>query len=218
MNPSLFPFHVFCIDNERTVSLIPGYSPVSFHSRGDPCRVVLNLKFFVKMSTMLQHSDLCFLQEKIQDLRSALFFSQNSSLLKISTTIVTILKADEFGQVWFFVPRPVQALQEFDREFPAKLEFFRKGRRFFLHITGRAFIVTDPEEINGLFYDDIKEKAADHLVLIRVKMLKADYFESMPVRSSGWWNELRNQVHSWLFNTRPGYKPYYLEPHLAVAS
>ena len=167
---------------------------------------------------MLQHSDLRFLQEKIQDLRSALFFSQNSSLLKISTTIVSIMKTDELGQVWFFVPRPSQALHEFDREFPARLEFFRKGRRFFLHITGRAFIVNDPEEINGLVYDDIKEKTSDHMVLIKVKMLKADYFESLPASTAGWWRELRKQMHSWLFNTRPGYKPYYLEPHLAVAS
>jgi hypothetical protein len=26
----------------------------------------------------------------------------------------------------------------------------------------------------------------------------------------GWWNELWNQVYGWLFNTRPGYKPYDL--------
>jgi hypothetical protein len=167
---------------------------------------------------MLHQTDLRFLQDKIQDLRSALFFSQNSSLLKISTTIVTILKADELGQVWFLVPRPAQALQEFDREFPARLEFFRKGRRFFLHITGRAFIINDPEEINGLLYDDIREKANDHMVLIKVKMLKADYFESLPPSTAKWWREIRTQMHSWFFNTRPGYKPYYLEPNLAVAS
>jgi hypothetical protein len=181
--------------------------------------VVLLLKLFVKISVMLNPSDLQFLQEKIQDLRSALFYSQNTSLLKISTTIVTILKADELGQVWFFVPRPSQALHEFDKEFPARLQFFRKGRRFYLHISGKAFIVNDPEEINGLVYDDIREKATDHLVLIRVKMLKADYFESVPDQNSGWWQDLRKQVYSWFFNTRPGYKPYHLEtPPLAVAS
>ena len=167
---------------------------------------------------MLNQTDLRFLQEKIQDLRSALFFSQNSSLLRISTTIVTILKADELGQVWFLVPRPSQALHEFDREFPARLEFFRKGRRFFLHITGRAFIISDPEEINGLFYEDIRESATDHMVLIKVKMLKADYFESLTTSTAGWWSELRTHIHSWFFNTRPGYKPYYLEPNLSLAS
>lgn len=167
---------------------------------------------------MLNYTDLQFLREKIQDLRSALFFSQNTSLLRISTTVVTILKVDDLGQVWFFVPRPRQALHEFDREFPVKLEFFRKGKRFFLHITGKAFIISDPEEINGLVYEDIKEKATDHMVLIKVKMGKADYFESSPARHPGRWQDLRQQISAWLFNTRPGYKPYHLDPPLALQS
>ena len=161
---------------------------------------------------MLPQSDLHFLQEKIEDLKNALFFSMNTSLLRMTTTIVSVLKVDEVGQMWFFVPRPQQAITEFDREFPVRLEFFRKGRDFFLHVAGKAFIVTDPEEINSLVHDDIRELAADHLVLIKVRMTKADYFESSSdlANASGWWKDVRTQVHSWLFNTRPGYKPYHL--------
>jgi general stress protein 26 len=160
---------------------------------------------------MLNQSDLQFLQDKIQDLKSALFFSQNTSLLRMATTIVSILKVDELGQMWFFVPRPKQALHEFDREFPVKLEFFRKGKRFFLHVGGRAFIVTDPEEINCLVYEDIREQAAGHMVLIKVKMTKAEYFESsVPTHHTGWWRDALTQLQAWLFNTRPGYKPYRL--------
>lgn len=161
---------------------------------------------------MLNQSDLRFLREKIQDLRNAIFFSQNTSLLRMATTIVSISKVDELGQMWFFIPRPPQALQEFDREFPVRLEFFRKGKKFFLHVSGKAFIVTDPEEINSLVHDDIRELASDHLVLIKVRMTKADYFESSGdlANASGWWKDVRAQLHAWLFNTRPGYKPYHL--------
>jgi general stress protein 26 len=160
---------------------------------------------------MLPQSDLRFLQEKIQDLKHALFFSQNTSVLRIATTIISVLKVDELGQMWFFVSRPQQALHEFDREFPVKLEFFKKGKDFFLHVSGKAFIVTDPEEFNGLVHDDIKELAGANVVLIRVQMMKADYFESGPTAAqSSWWRDLRNHLHTWMFNTRPGYKPYYL--------
>jgi len=160
---------------------------------------------------MLNQSDLQFLREKIQDLKSALFFSQNTSLLRMATTIVSILKVDELGQMWFFVPRPKQALHEFDREFPVRLEFFRKGKRFFLHVAGRAFIVNDPEEINSLVYEEIREQAAGHMVLIKLKMMKADYFESsVPSQHAGWWRDALSQLQAWLFNTRPGYKPYRL--------
>ena len=169
---------------------------------------------------MLPQSDLQFLQQKIQDLKNALFFSQNTSLLRISTTIVSVIKVDELGQMWFFVPRPPQALHEFDREFPVRLEFFRKGKEFFLHVAGKAFIVTDPEEINGLVHEDIRELTGSHLVLIRVKMVKADYFENAnSSMHAGWWHDLKNQLNMWMFNTRPGYKPYYLAdgplPHLS---
>jgi general stress protein 26 len=152
---------------------------------------------------MLSQSDLQFLREKIQDLKHAIFFSQNTSLLRMATTIVTLSKMDELGQLWFFVPRPKQALQEFDREFPVRLEFFKKGRQYFLHVSGKAFIVTDPEEINGLVHDDIREQAADNLVLIKVRMLKADYFESSGelARARNWWRDLRNQVYGWMFPT-----------------
>jgi hypothetical protein len=161
---------------------------------------------------MVNQTDLRFLCDKIQELRHAIFFSQSTSLLRMATTIVTLSKMDEVGQMWFFVPRPPQALQEFDREFPVRLEFFKKGRQFFLHVLGKAFIVTDPEEINGLVHDDIREQAADHLVLIKVRMLKADYFETPAegARPVKWWRDMRNQVHGWLFHTRPGYKPYYI--------
>lgn len=160
---------------------------------------------------MLPQADLRFLQEKIEDLKKALFFSLNTSVLRIATTIVSVIKVDDVGQVWFFVPRPRQAIHEFDREFPVRLEFFRKGKGYFLHVSGKAFIVTDPEEINGLVHDDIREQTGEHVVLIRVKMLKADYFETYGgAAPSGWWRDLRNQLHAWLFNTRPGYKPYYL--------
>jgi len=158
------------------------------------------------------NSDLPFLREKIQELKNALFFSQNSSLLRMATTIVSILKVDELGHIWFFVPRPTQALQEFDREFPVRLEFFRKGKGFFLHITGKAYIVNDPEEVNSLLFDDLRQQVSSHMVLIKVKMGKVDYFESaMGARQSGWWRDLRTQLHAWLFNTRPGYRPYQLD-------
>ena len=156
-------------------------------------------------------TDMHFLQEKIQDLKNALFFPQNTALLRIATTIISVLKIDELGQMWFFVPKPQQALHEFDREFPVRMEFFRKGKSFFLHVSGKAFIVTDPEEINSLIFEDIREQAGSHMVLIKVKMAKADYFESTDTaHQTGWWRDLRNQVYSWLFNTRPGYKPYHL--------
>ena len=163
------------------------------------------------------NSNLPFLRGKIQELKNALFFSENNSVLRMATTVVSILKVDELGQLWFFVARPTQALHEFDREFPVRLEFFRKGKGFFLHIKGKAYIVDDPEEINGLLFEDLKEQINPGMVLIKVKMGKADYFESMMgSHQSGWWHDIRTQLHTWLFNTRREYKPHQLEAPLPM--
>ena len=143
---------------------------------------------------MLNQSDLHFLQEKIRDLKNALFISLNSSVLRIPTTIISIVKTDDLGQLWFFVSRPKQFLHEFDSEFPARLEFFRKGKRFFVHVTGKAFIISDPEEINCLMEEEMMQQATDQLVLIKVKIQKAEYFESaVPGERTTmkWWKNLQ---------------------------
>ena len=173
--------------------------------------LVLVLKLYMKTQLMLSETQLPFLQEKISDLRSALFFSLSNSVLKIPTNIVTALKVDEIGQVWFFVNRPLQNIQEFDKEFPARLEFYRKGKPFYLKITGKACIVNDPEELNTLVdvSEEVKDKAMDQLVLVRVKIQSADYVENTPSEATHWIQAIRALFNRWF-----GYQPagYSLQP------
>jgi len=157
------------------------------------------------------YTHLGFLREKISAIGSALFFSQNNSVLRLPSTVVTALDVDEVGQVWFFLHRPTQSLQEFDREFPARLDFFRKGKHYFLRVSGRASIVTDPEEINGLeeLSEDIRRMAREQLVLVRFKILKADYFSSVSTRKTFSWKQLLGRIGKVIFPPKPEYRPYY---------
>lgn len=162
---------------------------------------------------MITANDLNFLREKINELRSALFFNTGNAVLKLPTCIITTLHMDEAGQVWFFVNRPEQYLHEFDKEFPARLDFFKKGKRFFLHLTGKAYIVSDPEELNELVSvtDDVKQKAISHQVLIKFKISGADYYErTAPGKSIA--QKMRMQLSRLLFRERSGFRPYRLEP------
>ncbi len=162
---------------------------------------------------MLTSNNLDFLREKINELRSALFFNTGNAVLRLPTSIITTLKMDEAGQVWFFVNRPEQYLHEFDKEFPARLDFFRKGKRFFLQLTGKAYIVSDPEELYEVVSveDDIKQKAISHLVLIKFKIATADYYER-PVPGKSIAEKVRLQLNRLLFREKTGYKPYRLQP------
>ena len=141
--------------------------------------------------------DPIFIKNRIQDLRTALFFNLGSSVLKFSTCIVTALKADEEGNIWFFVPMPKQNLEEFDREFLTRLDFFRKGKLFFLSITGRAALVHDHHETDRVIGAEFMEEARRVLVLVRVNILHADYFEASERMELDWLSSVGNGLYTW---------------------
>lgn len=163
---------------------------------------------------MQANLQLNFLQEKILDIGSAIFFNLSDSVLKFPTSIVSTLRVDEFGYVWFFVQKPKQHLSEFEAEFPVRLDFFRKGKNYFLQVMGKAWVVTDPEEINSLKLDseEVKTQLNEEMVLVKVKMLKADYHETqLSGRNLPWWQSTVNALFAWFrnsgYNSGTSYSP-----------
>jgi hypothetical protein len=163
------------------------------------------------MATMATNQQLNFLQEKIQEIGSAIFFNLSDSVLKLPTSIVSTLKVDDYGYVWFFIQKPKQNLTEFDAEFPVRLDFFRKGKSCFLQVNGKGWVVTDPEEMNSFVTlpEDAKQLAMNEMVLVKVKIMKAEYFETKSSRNS-WWQNAASTVSTW-FRHSNNYRPdiYY---------
>jgi hypothetical protein len=160
-------------------------------------------------------SSIPFLQDKIQGIGSALFYNLSGGVLKFPTTIVSILKVDELANIWFFMNRPDQQLNEFDREFPTHMQFYRKGKGYYLQIIGKAYVINDPEELNGLIglSDEIKEKAFKEMVLVKVKIGSAQYYPFQP-RFAYKSNVLGllNRFYNWLFKEPARQEPYVLRP------
>ena len=163
---------------------------------------------------MLTAHHIHFLQEKIEELKTALFFSMSAAVLKMPTTIINAIKVDAVGQVWFVLPKPKQYLHEFDHEFPARLDFFRKGKNFFLKVQGKACIITDPEELTSLcsVIKDLNIRSLDQQVLVKVRVQQADYFDNTPPAEWNWLHSVRSNFRKWIFNAQPGYRPYRFEP------
>jgi hypothetical protein len=148
-------------------------------------------------------TSLTFVREKIRNIGSALFYSDQDSVLKFPTSIITALKVDEVGQVWFYLNRPSQFIHQFDTQFPARLDFFRKGKNYFLSILGKAFIVTDPEEISLLLSLDTEmdKMAMEKMILLKLKIQRIGYFERWKEANSAphWWNGIVNAIYHFLF-------------------
>jgi hypothetical protein len=90
-----------------------------------------------------------------------------------------VLKVDDAANIWFYMSRPEQNLLAFDKEFPARMQFYRKGKGYHLQITGRAYIVDDPEEVYGAVSlpEHIKEQAFRELLLVKVSVSNVAYYE-----------------------------------------
>ncbi|HEY4153929.1 MAG TPA: hypothetical protein VGM24_00825 [Puia sp.] len=143
-----------------------------------------------------------FLGEKMKELENALFVSEARSLSKLPTHIVQIAEVDEEGNAWFIIPRPTQIMESFDREMPAKLDFFKKGKGFYLKLRGLASIVHSEEllprtrvfqELSGSF----KKK---ELVAVKLKMQSAEYFENTPKSPSNPVVNIGSMLYNWLLN------------------
>jgi general stress protein 26 len=173
-----------------------------------------------KLNFMKSEQYLPFLQQKIQGIGSALFYSLSDAVLKFPTSIVNTLKVDETGNVWFLTNRPGQHLHEFDWEFPARMQFYRKGKGYFLQINGKACIVNDPEEVNNIVAlpEETKNRAFKEMVLIRVQIGNVEYCEYKDKKVipnnklQGWFLKLYN----WFFTETEKTETYILSPNLAM--
>lgn len=142
---------------------------------------------------------LSFLQKRIEEIGSAIFYNLSESVLKLPTSIVSTLKVDDYGFVWFFVEKPKQQLSEFDQEFPVKLDFYKKGAGYFLQVTGRGFIVSDPEELNAcsVLPEEVKDQAGKKMALVKVKIQKADCYQTGLTQRSHWWQQAWQNISTW---------------------
>jgi len=135
------------------------------------------------------------------ELENALFMSESNALVSLPTHIVRISEVDEDGNIWFIIPRPTQIVDSFSKEMPAKLDFFKKGKEFFLKISGVASIVWTAREMNDA---KLSKAFADSLkngnVAVKVKVEITEYMEKAPKPSSNPLLQVGSQVYNWLLN------------------
>ena len=102
-----------------------------------------------------------FLAEKIEEIQYAIFYCHSNSRLRINNAVITSSKVDDNGRITFLIDRPHQLISQFEQEFPVGLNYFRKGKNYFMNVLGKARIVTDPEDLSYHTYlTDLEQKEA----------------------------------------------------------
>ena len=120
-------------------------------------------------------------------------------------------RVDDYGYVWFFIKKPNQHIQEFESGFPARMDFFKKGVEYFLQVSGKGWVVSDPEEVSSFFeqYNDLNANLLKDSVLVKVKMLRAEYYETQTRMKGSWWQNAIDTVTTWFGTNHAGSNTYF---------
>lgn len=141
-----------------------------------------------------QNEHLAFLKEKISDLEVALFKSEINSELQLPNNIIQTLKVEDDGTVWFFTSCNGSNAQYFGSSFNAYLNYYKKGTDYRLQISGRATInENDDDELFSM--STYSKKVYTRLVLVKLKILQAEFFENRPSANLPWTKKIKSVIH-----------------------
>ena len=163
---------------------------------------------------MRSDHNLSFIKNRIAEIRSALMFNQSTDPDKIPTSIVSVLEIDDAGNMWFLMNKPKRFVDT-ESEFPAYLQFYRKGKPFYVQVSGDAGVVHDEELIKR--FAEGNEAGMEEMMLIRVRMTLIEYHEQKTsVRSESIGTKVYNKLAEIFWDSTPVYEPIRLTPETAT--
>jgi hypothetical protein len=142
------------------------------------------------------------LKTKIMELQSALLFTESSSIVKLPTHVISDVELDNEGNIWFVIPKPAMHIEAYEKEIPAKLDFFKKGKDFFVKVRGIAFLQTDLTEANTneALSAEMRQRMQDaEVIVVKVQVQVSELVDNSPKPSQNWLQASRSQLSSWFF-------------------
>lgn len=135
--------------------------------------------------------NLQFIREKISHVRTAVMYSMSNSLIRLPNGIVSAVKVDEEGQLWFVCRGTI--MKEYEQSFPVRLCFYRKGVDYSVEVSGKAVIVNNNYSKNP----DADEKN----LLIRMNMMNIEYREPNTRKPKNKFEVFLENGYKWFLRT-----------------
>jgi hypothetical protein len=148
------------------------------------------------------NNEMEILKSKIMELQSALLFTESNSIVKLPTHVISDVELDSEGNIWFVIPKPAMHIEAYEKEIPAKLDFFKKGKDFFVKVRGIAFLQTDLVEANAneALSAEMRQRMQDaEVIVVKVQVLEKELVDNSPKPSQNWLRASRSQLSSWFF-------------------
>jgi hypothetical protein len=145
-------------------------------------------------------NNLQFIREKIYEIKSAVMYSMSNELVKIPNSLVTVLKVDDEGHVWFLCNPPTFRIDECECVFPARLHFYRKGKFFHIEVSGRAVIMNKDYPLHSASATEGEQKK-ERPVLIKMSMQDIEYTVIHEKRPKTRVETMLENGYKWLLRT-----------------
>ena len=139
---------------------------------------------------MGQKYNLSFFTGRIKEIGSALMHDLGDYDDKIPSDIINVIKADEDGRIWFYIKRPIYTAGT-PVSFPVSLQFLRKGKNFYLKITGIAKTTNNYTTVNNSTDYTVNYSTTLSLTLVEMKISSIEYAEYDNTRKE-------NKGRSWI--------------------
>lgn len=123
--------------------------------------------------------NLSFIINRVKEIGSALMhdLDYENHPERLPANIVTVLKADERGLLWFFIRKPLSFNDNTPFSFPASLQFLRKGKNFFIKVNGTAHSTINMTPVTPFVTSEGQAEALSQLTLIEMKISSIEYCE-----------------------------------------
>jgi len=148
---------------------------------------------------MANDTNLEFIREKINRLQHAVMYVNGDGLVKLGNDIVTAVKVDEEGQLWFVTNYPSHLIEECEQVFPARLRFYRKGVDFFMEVSGKATIINN---YSSDYIDAVNDRTATpKRILVKLGIVNMEYSEPHAKRPKSKFEIWAENCYNWFLRT-----------------
>lgn len=146
-----------------------------------------------------QDTNLEFLKNKINEIKIALFKPESDFELQLPNNIVQTLRVDDDGTIWFFTTCNGNYARFMNKSFYAWLNYYKKDTGCHLQLSGKTTIIL--EEDNCFAMDSDYSGGAYTTVLIKMKIMQAEYFENKIDTEVSWTEKIKSAVAGLFFST-----------------
>ncbi len=148
-----------------------------------------------------QDTNLEFLRNKINEIKIALFKSESDFELQLPNNIVQTLRVEDDGTVWFFTACNGNHARFMDKSFYAWLNYYKKDTGCRLELSGKATMVIDEDSYFAA--DSDGSTGAYTPVLIKMKIMQAEYFENKMATEITWTDKIKSAVAGLFLSPSP---------------